>query len=295
MQRKTIEKTIKTKMTEWLNTITDEKLRDRVKDELLVSGGSITSLFLNEQVNDYDVYIKTVKTAKDLAKYYVKAFPVQVFSYEDRETELAKYTEVDDEYRGIRKIFFENIKPEQVKLYPEELSGYKTSFEDTGELKYLPMFFSPNAISLTDNVQIVLRFTGDNEAIHKTFDFIHATNYFTFEKGLVTNIAALESILSKQLKYQGSLYPLTSVIRTKKFLKRNWNISAGEYLKMLFQCSELDLTDFNTLEDQLIGVDVAYFGVLIDTLRNKQEKDSSFKLTSEYLNTLIDKIFNETE
>lgn len=294
MQRKTIEKTIKHKMTEWLNTITDDKLRERVKDELLVSGGSITSLFLNEQVNDYDVYIKTVQTAKDLAKYYIKTFPVQVFSYADRDEQLSKYGE-EDEIQGIRKIFFENIKPEQVKLYPQELSGFKTQFEDTGELKYLPMFFSPNAISLTDNVQIVLRFTGDNEAIHKTFDFVHATNYFTFEKGLVTNIPALESILSKQLKYQGSLYPLTSVIRTKKFLKRNWNISAGEYLKMLFQCSELDLTNFNTLEDQLIGVDVAYFGVLIDALRNKQQKDDTFKLTSDYLNTLIDKIFNETE
>ncbi len=88
------------------------------------------------------------------------------------------------------------------------------------DMHYTPVFFSPNAISLSDKVQIVLRFHGDNVAIHKTFDFIHATNYFTFKDGLVTNKEALESILTKQLKYQGSLYPVTSIIRIKKFLKR---------------------------------------------------------------------------
>jgi hypothetical protein len=72
-------------------------------------------------------------------------------------------------------------------------------------------------------------------------DFVHATNYFTFEEGLVTNVAALESILTKSLRYQGSLYPLTSVIRMKKFIQRGWTVNAGEILKMLFQVSELDL------------------------------------------------------
>lgn len=291
MQKKTIAKAIKTKMESWLNSITDEKLREDVKKELLVSGGSIASMFLNEQVNDYDVYIQTVKTAERLAKYYTQGFPeIKVFTYSDR---LEK--DDSDEYTNIKQVFFENIKPEQVKLYLPELSGYKTSFLDENEGKYLPVFFSPNAISLSDNVQIVLRFTGDNKQVHKTFDFIHATNYFTFEKGLVTNLEAMESLISKQLKYQGSLYPLTSVIRTKKFINRNWKINAGEYLKMLFQVSELDLTDFNVLEDQLCGIDVAYFAQLIEILRSNQERHPNFKLTSGYLNTIIDKVFNESE
>jgi hypothetical protein len=87
-------------------------------------------------------------------------------------------------------------------------------------------------------LQIVLRFSGNVTQIHKTFDFVHATNYFTFEEGLVTNVAALESILTK---IPGIPYPLTSVIRMKKFIQRGWTVNAGEILKMLFQVSELDL------------------------------------------------------
>jgi hypothetical protein len=112
---------------------------------------------------------------------------------------------------------------------------------------------------------------------------------------LVTNKEALESILTKRLKYQGSLYPLTSIVRVRKFLKRNWNIGAGELLKIMFQISELDLKDPDVLEEQLTGVDVAYFSQLIDALRLHSEKHVDFTLTSQYLNTLIDRMFEESE
>lgn len=300
MQTKTIRKNITEKLNDWLSSITDKALRGKVKDDLLVSGGCIVSLFLNEQVNDYDIYLKTKSIVIDLAEYYTRQPQVggievldgrRKQEYLDR---IPEYLQTEDT-QGIFKISIDNLKSDQVKLWFQDKTGnHKVEYskEDNTELpKYRPVFFSPNAISLSDNIQIILRFHGDNEAIHKTFDFVHATNYFTFEKGLVTNVRALESILSKQLFYQGSLYPLTSIIRMKKFLKRGWNISAGEMLKIMFQISELDLKNPNVLEEQLIGVDVAYFEKLIDILRNIQHKD----YTSEYLNTIIDRVFNNAE
>ena len=103
--------------------------------------------------------------------------------------------------------------------------------------------------------------------------------------------AALESILSKTLVYEGSKYPLCSVIRTRKFIKRGWHINAGQYLKMFFQISELDLTDIAVLEDQLVGVDSAYFMMLIEALRDRMKKDEEFKISTEYVTTIIDRIF----
>lgn len=289
MQRKTIQKAIKSKLESWLSTITDDKLRDKVKNNIVVSGGSICSLWLNEQVNDYDVYLKDENVCYELAHYYLKGFQeLEVICHKNKNTLLGENPS------GIREIILDNLKPGQVKiLLPESPSGLRTSFEDEGTGKYLPLFFSPNAISLSDQLQIVLRFTGTVEEIHKSFDFIHATNYFTFEEGLVTNLRAMESIISKQLSYQGSLYPLTTIIRMKKFIKRGWGVNAGEMLKCMFQISELNLSDPHVLEEQLIGVDVAYFGTLIEILKNKKESDPNFKLTSEYLNTIIDKVFSE--
>jgi len=296
MQRKTISKIIIKKLNEWLETITDEQLRKDVKDNLLLSGGSITSLWLNEQVNDYDIYIKDIEVLKRLALYYTKPHSqIEVLAGCDLNNLLESINlDSDSAYN----IAVKNLKENQVKLFFASRNGgmlveYETD-ENGVELKpepYSPVYFSANAISLHNNIQIVTRFTGDNVEIHKNFDFIHATNYFTYKDGLVTNVKALESIMSKTLYYQGSLYPLTSVIRTKKFLKRHWNISAGEYLKMLFQVSELDLKDPLVLEEQLIGIDVAYFTKLIEILRGVDPA----KINAEYIASLIDKVFQETE
>jgi len=297
MQLKTIQKTISKKMNEWLETITDESLRKKVKSNLLVSGGSITSMFLNEPINDFDIYIKDMNVLKKLTEYYVRGFEdIEILDGRERN---ALVKELTDKYDGADikdidnsyAISVRNLKDDQIKLFFNSEKGGMKVNEDKKEeeLNYTPKFFSPNAISLSNQLQIVIRFHGDDVAIHKTFDFIHATNYFTFETGLVTNKEALESILTKQLKYQGSLYPLTSIIRSKKFVKRGWNINAGEMLKMMFQVSELDLKNPDVLEEQLIGVDIAWFSKLIEILRGVKDE----KLTSAYLNTIIDRVFNE--
>ena len=296
MQIKTIQNAIQSKLTAWLDSISDESLRKKVKSNLLLSGGSITSMLLNTDVNDYDVYIKDMDVLLSLTKYYVDPFKGSIDILDGRNRD--KYMDgVDDKYgdeenNSAYAVSLRNLKPDQIKLFfLAKNGGMKVNEDKTEEDHYYPVFFSPNAISLSDNVQIVIRFHGDNVAIHKTFDFIHATNYFTFDDGLVTNKEALESILTKQLRYQGSLYPLTSIIRMKKFIKRQWNINAGEILKIMFQISELDLKNPDVLEEQLIGVDIAYFDKLIGILRGVDPD----KMNSSYLNAIIDKVFNSAD
>ena len=208
------------------------------------------------------------------------------------------YDSDEKEINNARAIAIRTLKDDQIKIHAgggirmeenEEEEGSEKGQKDSP--KYRLLFVSPNALSLSDDVQIVCRFHGNAEQIHKTFDFIHATNYFTFEEGLVTNVKALQSLLTRQLYYQGSLYPLTSIIRSKKFIKRGWNISAGEYLKIMFQISELDLKNPDVLDEQLIGVDVAYFSTLISILRGRDENEGP--ITSTYLNEIIDRVFSE--
>lgn len=287
MQIKTIKKIISRKLEDWLITIEDANLRKDVKANILVSGGCITSLFQNLPVNDYDVYIQNMDVLLRLAKYYC---PNDVLDGRKREEYLAEIEsayEIDDNLSEIA-VRYKTLKPDQIKLNINSV-GVKMVVEE-GK-KYQVSFLSQNAISLTDDLQIVLRFNGNADQIHKTFDFIHATNYFTFAEGLVTNIEALQCILTKNLKYQGSLYPLTSIIRMKKFILRGWSINAGEILKIMFQISELDLKNVEVLEEQLIGVDIAYFAKLIEVIRTVNPE----KITSAYLSEIIDRVFNEYE
>lgn len=293
MQIKTINRIISNKLEDWLSTITDVTLRKDVRKNILVSGGCITSLFQGIPVNDFDIYLQDMDVLIRLAIYYCPNYVLDGRKRNEYLDSIMSSYEIEENDSMIA-VRYKTLKEDQVKLniFSAGIKMDPVLKDASGELKkYQVAFLSQNAISLTDDIQIVLRFNGSPEQIHKTFDFIHATNYFTFEQGLVTNIPALQSILTKTLRYQGSLYPLTSIIRMKKFINRGWNINAGEILKILFQISELDLKDINTLEEQLIGVDVAYFAALIEVLRTTDPK----LITNKMLADLIDEVFNSYE
>lgn len=267
MKIKTINRNLYTKMRSWLATITAEKLRERVRNNIIVTGGSIPSMFLNEPINDYDIYIDDADVCVDLIKYYMKKHLKSKDRIIKREGEGGG-VEIFISSDGILK-----LKP-------------------VGKKEYQLIYVTSNAITLSDNVQIVTRFTGNPEEIHKNYDFIHATNYWTFKTGLVTNIRALESLLTKELRYQGSKFPLCSIIRTRKFVRRKWTINAGQYLKMALQLNELDLLDVKVLEEQLIGVDIAYFSHLIGILKAHQDENADKMLDTSWLIEAIDRVFD---
>ena len=152
---------------------------------------------------------------------------------------------------------------------------------------YRPVFLSTNAITLAGRIQIIIRFYGTPEQIHENYDYVHCTNWWTKKAGVVLNQPALESLITRELRYVGSKYPICSIIRMRKFIKRGWTVNAGQILKMCMQVSDLDLEDLATLKDQLTGVDVAYFMEVIESLRAKD----SVRVDSAYLLEIIDRMF----
>jgi hypothetical protein len=183
-----------------------------------------------------------------------------------------------------------------------EQKAYKEALDDADSMdaeelekdvkKYRPVFFSSNAITLSNKVQIVVRFYGNPDEIHESYDFVHTKNYWTSWNNYISIPKDVyECVMNKTLKYTGSKYPICSLFRLRKFIKRGWNISAGEVVKISFQISELDLTDIDILEEQLIGVDSLYFMRLVDQLRLKKEKDPNWEITQNYVISIIDKVF----
>lgn len=297
MQLKTINTIIKKKMDEWTQSL-PEALREEVKAEILVSGGCIASMFLQEDINDFDVYIQSQDTLMKLAKHYAELKNLNVLDgrlkdeYMKRDEGNAKALD-ELNIQTQRVVEINSLVSDQVRLdIPDHGYAYNPIKDKDGKQDPFQLaFLSPNAISLTNKLQIVLRFSGTAEEIHKNFDFIHATNYWTYEDGVVTNEKALISLLTKQLFYQGSLFPLTSIIRMKKFVLRKWKISAGELLKIMWQISELDLHDPIVLKQQLIGVDIAYFAKLLEILSGKESEEWD----SMFVSDSIDTVFNDSE
>lgn len=309
MKTKTITKTIHGKITDWIQSISDESLRKEVVNDLIVTGGCIASMFLKEEVNDFDIYFKTKSTCMKIAKYYVdKANQIYKNKISDSIIEVVDsqkipqkdYEETTDDYSkwSFFKKGLEKNGEDRVKIYIPHIGYWRRSDSEPNNedqnLVYEPVYMSENAISISGKIQLVVRFFGAANEIHKNYDFAHATNYFHYEDGkpkLVCNVQALQALLTKELIYIGSKYPLTSVIRTKKFIQRGYSINAGTYLKILWQVAELDLTDPVTLQEQLIGVDVAYFSLLLDALKNVDPS----KLKYNYISEIIDRVFNEVD
>lgn len=162
--------------------------------------------------------------------------------------------------------------------------------------RYRPIFLSGNAITLSDDIQIIVRFYGPAEEIHKNFDFVHCTNYWQSDMGwggklggtLVVNTPALMSLMAKRLVYIGSRYPLCSLIRTRKFVHRGWTAPASVFIKAMHQCIALDWNDIDTWREQLTGVDAAYFAEIIEILKRDQAAGKA--IDSAYIVALIDKL-----
>lgn len=330
MKRKTIKTVLKKKFNEWLETITDEKVRKLVKDNSIITGGAIVSMLLNEEVKDFDVYFTDKETTMAVAGYYCNKFnelnknkknklgiPIHAYVLDcDNQEQIDKEME-ECTSKGPMAGHLYNLQEGRVKIVirsdgvaAEDGTVLAEPFEDVYDVieqadnieaeklleeekgKYRPVFLSSNAITLSGKMQLVIRFYGDAEEIHRNYDFTHCTSYWESKSNnLELNPDALECILNKELRYQGSLYPICSVIRTRKFIRRGWQINAGQYLKMMFQISKLDLTDINVLEDQLVGVDSMYFMALINALRYKVGTDPKFDISGEYVTSIIDKIF----
>lgn len=314
MKSKTIKAILSKKIAEWLASIEDEGLRELAKQNTIVTGGCIASMLLKEEVNDFDLYFRNRATTLAIAKYYLGRFdpkmkegiPCKMYvddQHEDRIKIVIKSAGIASE-EGTAKPYeyFEAKAAGEAEGYVAEVMRDAGDIQDTYEQtkdaagktededkpKYRPVFMSTNAITLSHRIQIVLRFYGEPDQIHDNYDFIHCTNYWkSWDEELVLRQAALESLLAKELRYVGSKYPICSLFRLRKFIKRNWTVNAGQILKMALQVSELNLKDITVLEDQLTGVDCAYF---CEVMQKLKENDPE-KINSAYLVEILDRMF----
>jgi len=257
-------------------TVTPEECSiviEAIEKHAFICGGSIASLLLGEKVNDYDVYFRTKEAAFTVASFFVKLFN----QIEKLEQDLKVKYKISPNIKG------------EIEEYP----SCKVPSEGirSANLTYsgVPYVITGNAITLRGKIQIITRFQGEPDEIFKNFDFVHAMNcYENYNNKLHLQPEALESLLSKTLIYRGSLYPLTSLLRTRKFIKRGWRISAGQIFKIIWQINSLDLRSVSLLESQLIGVDTTYMLMFISAIKDMDMRN----IDDGYLAEILDRIFD---
>ena len=322
---------LNSQINKWLrNSGMPDGLVKKVKKDILVCGGAISSLMMGTKVNDIDVYFKTKETAISVAEFYIKLFNslnvVKKEGTSEKACEMSvrsyvfkNINEEDEERIGIfikssgvvsetattyqyfestpelaAEKFTQSLKKdfeEDPTEFVRELRGHQRNTQLQKE-QARPVFISQNAISLSNDFQIVIRFFGSTSQVFSTYDFTHAKCFFDYDTGeLNVPAEAMECMLSKSLVYSGSLYPLCSMFRVRKFLQRGWRISAGQMLKIAMQIQKIDFSNSAVLRDQLTGVDAAFMNQLMQALRD----DNPAKIDQAYLTKLIDTIFEDED
>lgn len=299
MNSKNIKKHLNNKLRDWISHIEDKNIQQILKDNAIVTGGAIVSLLTGDPVNDYDVYFRTKEACLEVANYYVKKWnethadkPVSVRVCEETgkiDCFVSSKGIADEDEDKISDISYNFAAEEDEAVGVEHEPDEAT--EDSKE-KYRPRFITSNAITLSHKIQLVIRFYGEIEEIHKNYDFAHCTcAWSAWNNELFLPQKALECIINKELYYIGSKYPLCSIIRTRKYLERGYHINAGQYVKMCMQLNELDLTNVKVLEDQLTGVDTTYFQMMVEALQKRMEETGEQKVDTTYAMNLINKLF----
>lgn len=309
MKAKTIKQVLTKKFDLWVKSIEDKDLRADVRKHSIITGGCIASMLLKEKVNDYDIYFTNKDTIIKVCRYYIQQFCKLNDGYYSEYNPPVDLATNDTFTHGLNLLVTEDrvkIRVNSRNLRPAHEPGYQfdedpNEFDDLEPMaidapepdnkpKYRPVYLSANAITLSDQIQLVIRFFGDAATIHENYDFAHCKCYWTsVDNQLVLPASALEALLTKELVYGGSKYPLASIIRSRKFIDRGFTINAGQYLKMCLQLNELNLRDLQTLEDQLIGMDAVYFAQLMAAIPADKKIDG--KVDLHYMMTLINRFF----
>lgn len=326
MVSKTMKAMLAKKVQDWIDSIPEgrEDVRRAIKENVFITGGAIVSMLQGEAPNDFDVYFRTMSAARIVGGYYVDMFNARRTKGTKAELQEVVWHKPSKEsdwrregWRSIDQMSMEDLEGEhRLRVFiksqgvamedgsaPREAKDLEEYADDVDLLtkdtpdedkqpRYRPIFLSSNAITLSNKIQIVLRFFGEPTEVHKNYDFVHCTCYWqSWDHHLELPARALEAIINKELYYIGSKYPLCSIVRARKFIKRGWNINAGQYLKMVLQLNEMDLTNPGVFEEQLTGVDSFYFNQAIAYLRKRVEEDPEFRPTVPYLVEIINNIF----
>ena len=260
---KAIGRTIRSNVDDWIESVEDPYLQDYLKDNVIVAGGSIASLVQDEEPHDYDIYFRTEECLDLVINYYLDRSPIPGY--------------VKDSVRKGSPFFYKCFEG-------------KDEYNRLG--KYSVLCYSSSAITLKGDIQLVTCTFGEPSEVSGSFDYLHSQGVYDYrnDKVIITS-GIIEAIKRRRLIYTGSRYPIASLIRMRKFIRRGYYINSGQILKIAFDINKLDLDDVRVLRNQLIGVDVYYFQALLDRL-DKKDIDT---FDTSYIIKLIDEFYDNPD
>jgi len=148
-------------------------------------------------------------------------------------------------------------------------------------------------------VQLIKKYFLPPEQLIEKFDFtICMCAYDVQADEFVMGKDFIYDLSKRSLRFTGKTeYPIASLCRMKKFLKRDFNVSAVDMIAIALSINNLHMGTFKDLKEQLEGIDTSLLSDLTDAFMDR--KDARYemtevlslmdeKLTQKYMNEVVD-------
>ena len=137
-------------------------------------------------------------------------------------------------------IYFYNTEDaEKVKKY------FENQHTKNADSKFHVKLITENSVNLSDKIQLIIKFVGDPMFVIEKFDWQHIKSWYSCKaEKLHLTSDVYQLICEKELIYTGSEYPLSSMMRLKKYIKKGWSVSNATMLHIALDM----VASFNKME-----------------------------------------------
>jgi hypothetical protein len=133
-------------------------------------------------------------------------------------------------------------------------------------------------------VQLVKVLTRTPAEVISSFDFTICQAGFDLDDGFIFGEDFFQHLAQRRLVFNiKAEYPICSLYRARKFIKRGFSLSGIEAIKLGLCIHSLEINTYADLRKQLMGIDTMFLRDLTDSLKGQDEKQYNL---NEFLATL---------
>ena len=213
----------------------------------IIAGGAITSIFSESPISDYDVYFYTEKELEAFNEYLNKL----VDGKED--LDILDRDVMDSDFRCTKQCTSSNAWTYKV------FWGNKTATIQVIMKCTCSTYCDENSSQNPYDPSLLL----------STFDFTVCMGALDVKsKQFILYKDFLVHLCSRRLIYNTKVmtYPICSLHRMLKYLKKGFSISGVEVIKICIAITQLKLKTWQDFKEQLMGIDTQVFEPLTDAL-----------------------------
>jgi hypothetical protein len=132
------------------------------------------------------------------------------------------------------------------------------------------------------------------EELFLKFDFTICQAAYNFNtKEMILGENFLKHLSQRRLVFNTNTeYPLASLFRVKKFMKRGFNISGTDMIKIGLKVHSLNIYNYQELKKQILGVDTLFLKELLDTLQSDEYAEKKYEF-DQFLEVLENHVFSQ--